>query len=391
MNPVSSSTSASERAGKLGKLFAMVGSACLCLALLDLAVGRLYPLPSEAQTPQSSLAAYFGYGRSIEGKLRAMVKEDDAHSAWIAPEGWLATPLRTPQPTEASAPDRTLVAVYGQSFSTNVAKAAARLDPHFELRYLQAPSAPLSHSYAVYQGDRPRHQAQVVAIGVLASTLVELTTITGATLGFWYPYPYTYPRYRLVDGRLQTYTPSITSLAQLRATLADPARFAAFRAELAAEDEAYDPWLFDQDVLDHSVLGRLFRRALAQRHRQDFTARFHDEGGFRNHHQLLDVAEALLVSFATSARADGRVPYVLLLDDGGYANGLFAALGPRLSRADIPFVSGHLDAPAADPRSFQPDGHFRPELDERIAQRWLRDLRARGLLQGQPHAASVSP
>jgi hypothetical protein len=84
----------------------------------------------------------------------------------------------------------------------------------------------------------------------------------------------------------------------------------------------------------------------------------------------------LLVDFAESARADGRLPIVLLMGDRGYGDYLYRALGPVLDAHQIAFISSHEIAPASDPRTFLPDGHFRKELDERLGTLFLERLHA---------------
>lgn len=374
MSRTNSSTSGSEPGGGRGRGGAKVLLfAALWLVVFDLLIGQRFPLPREANLPLGKLRRYFSLGQSIEGKVRTMVQPDDAHSAWIAPEGWLDSMPLTPQPTAASGPGQTLVAVYGQSFAKYMAQAIPEIDPHFEVRMMQAPSAPLNHSVAVYQRDRQRQTAQVVVIGVLASVLPELVTMTPMTSGFEFPYTYTYPRYTLAAGQLVEHRPGIDSLPALRAALADRGRWNAFRAALAAHDEAFDAWTFDQGVMDWSVIGRLIRRALGQRHQRLFAARFHGREGFRNEAGLLDVAEALLAEFARSAHQDGRLPYVILFNDLGYSDHLTRALGPRLEKHGIAYLSNDQDAPADDPSSFAID-HYRPELYRRMAARWLADV-----------------
>jgi hypothetical protein len=375
MKPANSSTSASDPTGYGARRMGIVLLwAVLWIAAADLVLGRMFPLPTDSFEQPRGIQRFFSHGRSVEGKVRAMVQPDDARSAWIVPEGWLATLPRKPQPTAPSGPSQVLVASYGQSFTKRLLEAAAAVDKRIELRQLDAPSAPLGHSYAAYQRDRGRHQAQVVVIGVLSSALPLLTTMTPMTWGFESPYPYTYPRYTLNDGLLREWTPSIASLADFRGALADSSKWAAFRNELWAHDAAYRPWVFDQNILDRSVTGRLFRRAIGQRHQNEFLAGFHSGESFNNELGILDVAEALLTRFAETARADGRVPYVFLFDNRDQGDRLSRALGPRLRARSIPFLSSAEIAPAKQPASFSADGHFRPDLDRRLAQRWLSDL-----------------
>ena len=75
--------------------------------------------------------------------------------------------------------------------------------------------------------------------------------------------------------------------------------------------------------------------------------------------------------FATTAKQDGKLPIVLLLNDQGYEDHLFQALKTTLTEKSIPFVSTHNIAPATDRRNFIGDGHFTKEANKLIAQQVL--------------------
>lgn len=343
----------------------------LGLLAADLATSRAFRPPQKQTAEPSTLQRYFEYGRSVEGKLRTMVHPDDESSAPIVIAGWLGNPEFAREPKQATRPDHLLVAAYGQSFTQHVMQNATRLDPRIETRLMGGPGAPLSHSYALYQRDRHAHEAQVVVIGVLASVLPQLATLTPMTWGFEAPTPYMYPRYRLVRGQLDQLPPPLETLDELRATLRDPARWGALRRLLATEDAAFDSLTFDQDLFDRLALGRMVRRALGHQHQADFTARYHDANGFKNQDGILDVARALLLEFGRTAVEDGRLPIVLLFDDRGYPGHLDAALARSLDEAHIAYVSSDGVAPASDLNNFVPNGHFTPEIDAQMARLWL--------------------
>jgi hypothetical protein len=381
MTPSSSSTSSSEATlpadGRpptvRGALWVVLWTV-LCLLAADLVTSRAFRPPQRLTVEPSTLQRYFEYGRSTEGKLRTMVRPDDDSSAPIVVAGWLQNPEFALGRTRAEQPDHLLVAAYGQSFTQHVIDSVMRLDPRVEARLQGGPGAPLSHSYALYQRDRRAHQAQVVVIGILASVLPQLVTLTPMTWGFEAPTPYMYPRYRLVRGQLQEFPVPLETLEDLRAVLANPARWAAFRGLLATEDAAFDGLTFDRNLFDHLALGRMVRRALGHQHQADFIARYHDASGFKNQDGILDVARALLLEFGRTAVADGRLPIVLLFDDRGYPGHLDAALARTLDEAHIPYVSSDTIAPASDLNNFIPNGHFTPEIDEQLARLWLESL-----------------
>jgi hypothetical protein len=368
----------------------LLSTACW-LVLIDVGVGLLCRPDPNPQHEPKGLARYFQYGRSVESKLRYMVRDTPETSAPVASAGWLATVEGVLQPvhrerTHPSDANHMLIAVYGQSFSLRATNAIAEVDPTIETRFLGGPAAPLSHSFAVFEGDRGKHQAKVVTIGVLASTLSRLTSLTNMTLWFEEPQPLTYPRYFLENGELRAIQPLVQSFDELRDTLRDPVRWKQFTTQLSRHDAAYDPYVFERDVFDYSTLGRAVRRAYGQRHAREFASRYLDKNGFTQQDQIVDVAAAILAKFAQDATADGRMPYVLLFNDSGQGNHLPRALGPHLDRLGIAYLSSDSVIAPNDPANYEANGHFRPDLDRAFAEAWRDDLHRRLDPDGERHA-----
>jgi hypothetical protein len=348
----------------------------LFLALADLGVGRLFRPPADQRAHPSTLQRYFDYGRSVEGKLRRMVKPEDDRSAPIVLTGWLRGPDIEQQPRHPSAPGHLFVAAYGQSFLADVLASAREIDPALEWRILGGPAAPLNHLYKRYQLDRQVHQAKVVVLGVLASSVAELATLTPMTSGFEGPTPYTYPRYRLDGAGISEVPAPLEDLPALRRALAKRDAWSSFRASLAASDSAFFPAVFDADLFDASTIGRLVRRALGHRHQISFEARYHDQSGFTNADHLVEVGRALLADFGNTAHADGRIPLVVLFDDRGYTGQLEAAFASTLEAAHISYVSSHTVAPASNLANFVADGHFTPQVDHQLGRMLLDRIRS---------------
>jgi hypothetical protein len=339
--------------------------ACVCaLVLIDAAIGIVARMPNDARKPPSALAFYFDFGTSLEGKLRRLAGPSDSLAAPVAHAGWL-DPATWPQP-QASGAKRS-IAVYGQSFTYAIMDTLAAHDTSVVLRPLGGPSAPPSHLFALWRVDRRRTHADVCVFGVLASSVRGMGSATAATWEFESPYPYTYPHWHVAGDSLTATWPSVTSLPSLRATLADPARLAAWEQELAREDDGYEPLLFRGGELDHSVLVRLLRRAWAQRQMRERLARLHGTAGYAAGTEAMRVLPVMLAEFARGVRADGGVPVVLLLQDQGYDDHLVRALGPALQAAGVPFVSTDVIAPASVPGNFMPDGHFIGPVNQRLA------------------------
>ncbi|MBR8836306.1 MAG: hypothetical protein DSM106950_20365 [Stigonema ocellatum SAG 48.90 = DSM 106950] len=340
------------------------------LLVIDVAVNFLFPYPSDPRiSSHNQLSVYFNYGRSLEGKLSQMVGATDESSSaltqagWIDPDSWKKLHLPT---TRATGEDR-LVAIYGMSFSNEVGAAIKEINSKITLRMIAAPAAGPNYSFAAYNQDRGRHQADVVILGVLASSVKALKTMNGMTWQFEMPAPYTYPRYFLEDDLLKEVSPKISSLAQLRATLASRQQRDAFLAQLRDYDEFFDSFLFEQNFLDNSAIVRMIRRAWAQRHQKAIEQKIHNSHGFNPENEI-PVLRKIVTEFAATAQKDGKMPIVLLFNDRGYDDHLFRALEPTLKSASIPYVSTHKIAPATNLDNFLPDGHFTTSVNKKIAE-----------------------
>jgi hypothetical protein len=371
----SSSTSSSDRR-RHERLRAVIET-CLwtlaVLAVLDMAVQRVFPMPAETNKPPGKLAQYFDYGRSIDGKLARLVGPTDARSAPIVVAGWIDRECRhTPPPPP---PGRIGVTVYGMSFSDHIAKELEQLDPTLAISTYGGPAAPANHSYACFQsvnatGADPN---PIQIFGVLASSVARLLTLGGLTTSFEAPAPFTYPRYRLIAGRLVAEQPLVRSPQDLR----EPATMASYRAQLAADDAFFDPWQMSQSWADHSVVLCMLRRGYAQAELARRTRRLVNDG--KDYVDSPDVGPtltAILLQFASTARAQGKLPIVVLFQDrGSGTDSLYRLLGTALVDGGVPVVSSHGIAPVSDPKNFIPDGHFTPAVDRLIAEQALQVIR----------------
>jgi hypothetical protein len=351
----------------------------VCFVAIEVAVNVLFRYPSEPRTtPPGFLTRYFDYGRSIEGKLTRMVGPDDKSSDEVALAGWLDPETWNKLPAAPEKPGEVLIADYGMSFSFDVGRSLQAINPRYTLRCIGGPSAPASHSYAAFMLDRTRHKSQIAMLGLLASSVRGLVTLTGQTWAFESPYPYTYPRYRVTaDGKLDGVWPIITSMQGLRDALNQPEKWDAYVQQLRENDDYYEPFLFHHNALDNSATVRLLRRGWAQRENQAVLDSIHDRHGFNVNSPAIPILRAIVTQFAETARTDGRLPVVLLLNDQGYADHLYQALEPTLREGDIPYVSTHEVAPATDLTNFVPDGHFTDAAYHRIAELLEKLIQAR--------------
>ena len=349
------------------------------LFVFDVSVNSLFPYPSNPHaTSPGQLNVYFEYGRSIEGKISRMVGPTDKSGSPIAVAGWLDPKSwkRLGEPISPAPGEDLLVAIYGMSFSNHVGEAMKEMDPRIALRRIAGPAAPPNYSYAAYTLDRGRHQADVVVLGLLASSVKALRTMNGMTWQFEGPAPYTYPRYSLEKGELKAIWPNILSLAQLRAALKNKQQWNIFVAQMQTHDQFFNSFLFQRNLLDNFATVRLFRRAWAQRQQMAITNQIHSSTGFNSKVEI-PLLRAIVDNFATTARQDGKMPIILILNDRGYDDHLFQALKPTLENGSIPYVSTHDIAPATDVRNFIPDGHFVPTVNKLIAKAVLKIINER--------------
>ncbi|QLE58465.1 hypothetical protein [Nostoc sp. TCL26-01] len=343
------------------------------LLFIDASVNILFPYPSNPQTASNQTSLYFNYGRSIAGKLNQMVGKTDDSSSAIAQAGWLDPELWQKLPTTRTQEKGLLVAVYGMSFSNQVGEAMRDMDSQITLRMIAAPAAPPSYSYAAYNLDRGRHEADVVVLGVLASAVKGLRAMSGATWQFESPAPYTYPKYWLEAEKLQQVQPAIASLSQLRTALHNQQKWQAYTQQLQEHDQFFHPFLFPGNFLDNFATVRLIRRAWAQHHQKAIELRVYNAQGFNAEYEI-PVLRKIISEFASSATQDGKMPIVLLINDRGYEDHLYQALAPTLESQKIPYISTHSLVSVSDSSNFVPDGHFTKSANQKIAQAMLQSI-----------------
>jgi hypothetical protein len=351
----------------------------VALILIDAVVGRVFRMPADPRQTPSPLQAYFNYGRSIEGKLRFEVGAGAAQDTPVIDAGWLPGDCDVPS---RFAHDKLSVDVYGMSFSNQIADQMALLDSGLAIQNYGGPGAPLSHSYACFtrriSANVPIAPVQIV--GVLASSVIRMHTISGLTTSFEGPQPFTYPRYSLEPGgQLKGFFPSIQTRADLSRALNNPPEWQAFLSELASHDAFYAPVIVQSDLLDYSVLGRIVRRALGQRWVRDRTAALLGAGDFAGAPDIPPLLRALLVDFAEKARAKGARPIVILIEDRGYGGVLSTMLVPALDAKRVEFLATSAVASSDDSANFLADGHFKTAINAAIARRLLDVLRGPGV------------
>lgn len=349
------------------------------LAFIDVLINVLFQYPKNPRNIHPTfLQSYFDYGRSVEGKLRWMTRPEVGDSAPRVSGGWLEDQKAvTPLPVKASEQGEVLIACYGMSHTEELWKAISKTDKRFVIRGFMAAGATPNWSYAAYEADRRRHKADVVILGILTDTVPLITTTTGMTAHFDMGYPYTYPRYRVMNGGLSMSSPPFRSAQGFISCLYDPSKWRQYRTWLAANDKYYDPLLFQGSPLDYSALVRLLRRAYAQSKKQESFERVYGKGGFVDQTEEIRILRAMIRTFAESAREDGIIPVVYLVNSQGRSDHLFRILKPVLDTYKIPYLSTHNICPPDDPRVFlSENSHFIPAKDMQLAMEMIKIIRA---------------
>ena len=341
------------------------------LVLLDVAINVAFPYPQNQQRPDK-LQNYFDYGRSTVAKVRRLIGDDDSHAGPLATAGWFIE-----KPAESKRHSNGVkITFYGMSFSDHIASIIAQQEPTYNIEKYAGPGAPLNHSYAYYLHHRPHQKNEVVVLGILASSLEKINTMTHMTVNFEGPATHFYPRYRLRENNsLLTVAPPVDSLSALRNALNDNTRWEQVIDELKQHDSFYYPLIFRQNLSDRSALMRLIKRGLAQRQSGIYQHRYHTRTGFTNHDRMIDVSRVILRTFARQVREDGAIPYVILFNDRNYSDHLYQTLHQTLENSSVPFYSTHTDFPADDFTNFIADGHFKTEIDKQIAYKVLIDIK----------------
>lgn len=339
---------------------------------VDSVLNAAFRMPSDPRVKPSQMAYYLGYGRSLEGKFRDIVRDDDSTSTPFAKAGW----LEPAQPVTAPGPGRRRIVAYGQSFTFQVMAGLTEQDSTFVVDRRGGPSSPPSHLYALWQSTPRRDRADIAVFGVLASSIRGMNASTGATWQFEVPPPFTYPRYHLdSSGSLVAGPLPVRSLDDVRAALRDPNRLREWEVQLERDDEWYEPYFWRQTWLDESVIVRLVRRAWYQRAFHQRVKKLHGPRGFAEDTEAIPVMRSILASFVRDCRAEGTLPVVLLIEDREYLDHLSRAVGPDLDRLGVIWIASHQWVDPGNPADALPGRHFSQEANRRIALELLRRIR----------------
>ncbi len=335
------------------------------LIAIDLLIDFLLAYPSDPKvTAPSQLRAYFEYGRSIEGQLSRMTRADRSQTAPITLVGWY-DPLDIKE--FSSKPQDSIVTIYGMSHAVRLGVALGRTSDQFTPRIVGAPTASSNWAYGAYLRDRGGGKSRAIVLTFMSQNFAMITTLSAMTWTLDSPMPYTADRFYLDGNRLQVIHPPYKSFEQYVDAFYDPIKWSAARSFFAENDFMYNSFVVRANILDHSSLFRLVRRAYGQRFLRSKREAALDRSGFQPDSEQVKVAHAIIHEFAIQARSDGMIPVIFLVNNLGYSDHLFRALGQILNLENIPYLSSHSIVSPSDPRGYLPDSHFTDEVDDKLA------------------------
>ena len=358
----SSSSGSSGRAGQALRLCAWI---VISLAAVDAFINLIFAYPSDPRNIHPTwFQTYFEFGRSTDGQLRRMTRPDRSLTAPITLSGWY-DPLVVEAKT--GGPQDSVVTVYGMSHAVQLAEALGELSGKYRPRVVGAPGATSNWSYGAYLRDRGGSKSRAVVLAFMSANLPMITTMSPMTWNIGFPMPYTGDRFYLENNELRVAHPPYDSFEKYVNTLSDPEKWAAACNVFAKYDTMYSPFIRESNILDHSSLFRLIRRAYGLRLERNARAASMDQTGFQPESEQVKVARAIVHEFAQRSRADGMVPVIFIVNNFGYSDYLFRALEPTLNADKIPFVSSHQVVSPNDPRGYLSDSHFTPAVNVELA------------------------
>ena len=343
------------------------------LTAFEITVNTLFSIPEGAQQPSGSLEKYFNYGLSTESKLDRTVGESGSESAAIIRAGWIPTELYGPDENWQDAPHR--VIFYGMSFTNRAADHLAKLMPTASICTRAGPGAPFNHSYAMFQSDPYRDQADTVVIGILSSSLPYMQTISGISYSFESPSPFAFPKYESHDGKtIDVTNPIIQSRDEfIEAYREQTTEWDVFKDQLRIEDAFWDGFVFNESITDRSALFRLARRAWASKQADDVRSNIYTSSGYDLSQPSLSAVPLLISDIQDKCLQNNQRLIILLLHARGEPGHLDAWLTQHLKTEGTQVISTHEIFDSTDAMNFLGDGHYIPQRDAEIAEK-IQDL-----------------
>lgn len=337
----------------------------LWLVILDVGVNVAFAYPNDPKNLRPSpLALYFDYGRSMEGRLRRVTRSDREFTAPITLAGWYDPLVAVERPAK---PGATEVTIYGMSHAVRLADALQATSTKYQARSVGAPGATTNWSYGAFLRDRNRRHSKGAVLAIMASTLPMIISPSPMDWNTSFAMPYTADRFIETTGGLRRIRPPYESYSDYVRIFNNPEAWQRALEQFARTDPFFDPFLVRASWLDDSTLVRLIRRAWSQRRDRAWRNRALTAQGYDPDSEPVRIANALVSDFAQTARADGIVPVIYIVDSFGYGDQLTRALSGTLARERIPYVSSSQHIDPKTPTNYLPDGHFTDANDRKLA------------------------
>lgn len=344
----------------------VLGLTLVALVVLDLMVAGVLAVAKE-RGMATSLVRYFEYGRSVPGKLEQWQQEPGTPGN-LFDVAWRGGISDSDKAYLADAPPP-VIRAYGMSFVGNILREAEAQDPELVVDFHTGPAAPANYTYALFADDPAQRRAGDVAVlGILSSSVSALFAMSNRTWAFEQPAPYTYPIFRPApEGGLDRIDPLINSAAEERALRQAPEAAAAWTAQLREHDAFYAPVTMSGAWLDHSPFLRLIRRALATRFVENRKAWLTSED-----RPAREILNRMISAFAQTARAEGLVPVVFLIQSRDVHDvDLLAATQGTLVAESIPYLATAEHFDPQDISGFLGDGHYKRAVDAQFGAAFL--------------------
>jgi hypothetical protein len=335
------------------------------LVVIDTFINVVFSYPGDPKVLNpSQLQSYFDYGRSQEGKLRRITRQDKTQTAPITLAGWY-DPLEIREPATNST-DK-IVTFYGMSHAVNLADALGRVSDRYVPRVVGAPGATANWAYGAYLRDYGGGTSSAVVLAIMSGNLAMINTMSAITWNASVAMPYTADRFLLDDGELKVVHPPYASFDQYVQTFYNDKKWSEALRVFAKYDSMYDSFIVRDSILDHSAFFRLLRRAYAERIIRETRHAVLDRTGYNHNSNEIKVARRIIKEFAIHARSNGMIPIIFVVNLFGDSDYLFQALRPELEQDKIPSLNSATIASPSDPRKYLPDSHFTPKVDDEMA------------------------
>jgi hypothetical protein len=350
---------------------------CTYLVIIDIAINIVFSYPKDPRNiSPSAIRQFFEYGRSIEGKLSRMTRKEIDESAPIVSAGWLVGSPNRLVTNNLNGDTGPVITVYGMSHAGLLAEDMAKIDSSFAIRFMGAPGAVPTWSYASYLFDKDQYHSEVVILGIMTRGVPLICTTSGATNHFDAVYPYTYPRFFVNNGILRYVLPPFISYKDYIEYFYNPVKWKAYINWLREYDKFYNPALFRKAILDSSSIFRLLRRAYAYSMQRKKEAEvYRDDKGFNVESDEVKILKSLVVEFSKIAKRQNSLPIIYIVNNVFMGDRLFKLLEPTLISNKIPFLSSHDICPPNDPRFYLPDSHFIPSKNLELANKMIKLIR----------------